>query len=236
MRSFTRETFIQILKDHGQQPSDVQMAQFDRYVKELAEWNQKMNLTAITIEEEIWEKHFYDSIVPFENLSHKTLCDVGSGAGFPGIPLKIVFPDMELTIVEPLQKRCRFLETVKEALDLKGVNIYPERAEDFVKEHRESYDVVSARAVARLSILLELCAPLVKMKGHFIALKGKQGHEELLEAQKALDILGMKLEKEDTIDVDEATRINLYMQKVKPTPNKYPRAYGQIKKKPLGGV
>lgn len=143
---------------------------------------------------------------------------------------------MELTIVEPLQKRCRFLETVKEALDLKGVNIYPERAEDFVKEHRESYDVVSARAVARLSILLELCAPLVKMKGHFIALKGKQGHEELLEAQKALDILGMKLEKEDTIDVDEATRINLYMQKVKPTPNKYPRAYGQIKKKPLGGV
>ena len=148
----------------------------------LLEWNQKMNLTAITIEEEIWEKHFYDSIVPFENLSHKTLCDVGSGAGFPGIPLKIVFPDMELTIVEPLQKRCRFLETVKEALDLKGVNIYPERAEDFVKEHRESYDVVSARAVARLSILLELCAPLVKMKGHFIALKGKQGHEELLEA------------------------------------------------------
>ena len=216
--------------------SPEQMEQFFLYGRLLVEWNQKMNLTAITIEEEIWEKHFYDSIVPFENLSHKTLCDVGSGAGFPGIPLKIVFPDMELTIVEPLQKRCRFLETVKEALDLKGVNIYPERAEDFVKEHRESYDVVSARAVARLSILLELCAPLVKMKGHFIALKGKQGHEELLEAQKALDILGMKLEKEDTIDVDEATRINLYMQKVKPTPNKYPRAYGQIKKKPLGGV
>lgn len=232
----TKETFKKALENKNIMVTKKMLDQFEKYMQLLLEWNQKMNLTAITIEEEIWEKHFYDSIVPFENLSHKTLCDVGSGAGFPGIPLKIVFSDMELTIVEPLQKRCRFLETVKEALDLKGVNIYPERAEDFVKEHRESYDVVSARAVARLSILLELCAPLVKMKGHFIALKGKQGHEELLEAQKALDILGMKLEKEDTIDVDEATRINLYMQKVKPTPNKYPRAYGQIKKKPLGGV
>lgn len=235
----TKETFKKALENKNIMVTKKMLDQFEKYMQLLLEWNQKMNLTAITIEEEIWEKHFYDSIVPFENLSHKTLCDVGSGAGFPGIPLKIVFPDMELTIVEPLQKRCRFLETVKEALDLKGVNIYPERAEDFVKElkeHRESYDVVSARAVARLSILLELCAPLVKMKGHFIALKGKQGHEELLEAQKALDILGMKLEKEDTIDVDEATRINLYMKKVKPTPNKYPRAYGQIKKKPLGGV
>ena len=219
----TKETFKKALENKNIMVTEKMLDQFEKYMQLLLEWNQKMNLTAITIEEEIWEKHFYDSIVPFENLSHKTLCDVGSGAGFPGIPLKIVFPDMEL-------------ETVKEALDLKGVNIYPERAEDFVKEHRESYDVVSARAVARLSILLELCAPLVKMKGHFIALKGKQGHEELLEAQKALDILGMKLEKEDTIDVDEAIRINLYMQKVKPTPNKYPRAYGQIKKKPLGGV
>lgn len=232
----TKEQFRNKLKKQGLIITDRMIEQFEKYMELLLEWNQKMNLTAITKEEEIWEKHFYDSIVPFENLSHKTLCDVGSGAGFPGIPLKIVFPDMELTIVEPLQKRCRFLETVKETLDLKDIFIYPERAEDFVKEHRESYDIVSARAVARLSILLELCAPLVKMKGDFIALKGKQGHDELVEAQKALDVLGMKLIKEDTIDVDEATRINLYMKKIKTTPTKYPRAYGQIKKKPLGGM
>ena len=231
--------FEQQLAELGITLTQTQFNQFDKYYEMLVEWNKVMNLTGITEYEEVNEKHFVDSLALVKALDIskvQTVIDIGTGAGFPGIPLKIVFPDMELTIVEPLQKRCRFLETVKEALDLKGVNIYPERAEDFVKEHRESYDVVSARAVARLSILLELCAPLVKMKGHFIALKGKQGHEELLEAQKALDILGMKLEKEDTIDVDEATRINLYMQKVKPTPNKYPRAYGQIKKKPLGGV
>lgn len=232
----TKEQFRNKLKKQGLIITDRMIEQFEKYMELLLEWNQKMNLTAITKEEEIWEKHFYDSIAPFDNLSQKSLCDVGSGAGFPGIPLKIVFPEMKLTIVEPLQKRCRFLETVKETLDLKDIFIYPERAEDFVKEHRESYDIVSARAVARLSILLELCAPLVKMKGDFIALKGKQGHDELVEAQKALDVLGMKLIKEDTIDVDEATRINLYMKKIKTTPTKYPRAYGQIKKKPLGGM
>ena len=101
----TKETFKKALENKNIMVTKKMLDQFEKYMQLLLEWNQKMNLTAITIEEEIWEKHFYDSIVPFENLSHKTLCDVGSGAGFPGIPLKIVFPDMELTIVEPLQKR-----------------------------------------------------------------------------------------------------------------------------------
>ena len=143
----TKETFKKALENKNIMVTKKMLDQFEKYMQLLLEWNQKMNLTAITIEEEIWEKHFYDSIVPFENLSHKTLCDVGSGAGFPGIPLKIVFPDMELTIVEPLQKRCRFLETVKEALDLKGVNIYPERAEDFWASNNSSCPCFPFKAI-----------------------------------------------------------------------------------------
>ena len=231
----TKDTFKSALEEKGILVSDAMIEQFEKYMHLLIEWNQKMNLTAITKEEEIWEKHFYDSIAPFKDLSKMEVCDVGSGAGFPGIPLKIVFPEMKLTIVEPLQKRCRFLEMVVQELNLENVSIHPVRAEDFVKDHREIFDVVSARAVARLSVLLELCAPLVKIGGSFVALKGKQGHEELVEAQKALSTLGMELVREEKIDVDEATRINLYMKKVRPTPKKYPRAYGQIKKKPLGG-
>lgn len=230
----TKQTFKEALNKLGIEITEKQLAQFEQYMELLIEWNEKMNLTAITKEEEVWEKHFYDSIAPFGKLEDISLCDVGSGAGFPGIPLKIVFPSMSLTIVEPLQKRCRFLETVKEELGLEKVEIHAARAEDFVKDNREKFDIVSARAVARLAILLELCAPLVCVDGSFIALKGKQGHEELLEAKQAIEVLGMSLEKEDETSVDDATRINLYFKKKKHTPQKYPRAYGQIKKKPLG--
>lgn len=231
----TKEIFINACKNMGIELTKNQIGQFETYMKLLIEWNEKMNLTAITEEEEIWEKHFYDSIVPFGPLKDVSLCDVGSGAGFPGIPLKIVFPSISLTIIEPLQKRCRFLETVKEMLELEDVTVLSKRAEDHAKENRECFDIVSARAVARLSVLLELCAPLVKINGRLIALKGKQGHEELMEAGNAIEVLGLKLNKEDKINIDDATRINLYFDKVKKTPSKYPRAYGQIKKKPLGG-
>lgn len=231
----TKDTFKQALLEFGVQVNEEQLAQFEKYMNLLIEWNEKMNLTAITKEEEIWEKHFYDSIVPFDSLTTESVCDVGSGAGFPGLPLKIVYPEIQLTIVEPLQKRCRFLETVCQDLGLEKVTIEARRAEDYVKEKREAFDLVSARAVARLAVLAELCAPLVKVKGRFIALKGKQGHEELMEAKQAVSILGLELEKEDQIHVEDATRINLYFRKIKHTPAKYPRAYSQIKKKALGG-
>lgn len=231
----TKDGFKQKCKEIGIELSDAQLQQFERYMELLIEWNQKMNLTAIVEEEEIWEKHFWDSIEPFDNLSNLSLCDVGSGAGFPGVPLKIVYPSMSLTILEPLQKRCRFLETVKEELGLEDVSIHSVRAEDYAKEHREIFDIVSARAVARLSILMELCAPLVKVDGQFIALKGKQGHEELEEAKNALSLLGLSFKQEQSASIDGAARINLYFNKENKTPKKYPRAYGQIKKKPLGG-
>ena len=162
--------------------------------------------------------------------------DIGSGAGFPGIPVKIAFPHVHMTLVEPLQKRCRFLNEVKTQLNLENLDILNVRVEDLAKVKRECFDVVSARAVAKLSILLELCVPIVKMNRTMVALKGKNGHEELLNAKKAIDTLGVELVDEEKFMIEEdATRINLYFKKVKHTPSKYPRAYGQIKKKPLEG-
>lgn len=231
----TKQDFIDALKKENIELTETQLQQFELYKELLLEWNQKMNLTAITKEEEIWEKHFYDSIYPFISLSFETMCDVGSGAGFPGIPVKIVYPNLSLTIVEPLQKRCKFLEEVKKQLKLENVSINAARAEDFVKDHREQFDLVSARAVARLSILLELCVPLVKVNGMMVALKGKNGKQELSDASEAMRILSVNVEKEEVFNLDsDATRMNFYLRKKKGTPKKYPRAYGQIKKKPLG--
>ena len=232
----TQQQFIEAIQKLNIQLSPVQIEQLKKYMELLVEWNEKMNLTAITDEEQVWEKHFYDSILPFANLNFASMCDVGSGAGFPGIPVQIVFPHVHMTLVEPLQKRCRFLNEVKEQLNLTNLEVINARAEDFAKERREQYDVVSARAVAKLSILLELCVPFVKKGGTMIALKGKNGMEELEQAQKAISVLGIQLESETTSVIeDDATRINLYFKKIKNTPNKYPRAYGQIKKKPLEG-
>lgn len=232
----TKLEFQKACLDAGIQFSKEQMNQFEKYMNLLVEWNEKMNLTAITSEEEIWEKHFYDSIMPFSNIQFNTMCDIGSGAGFPGIPVKIAFPNVHMTLVEPLQKRCRFLNEVKTQLCINDLDILNVRAEDLAKEKRECFDVVSARAVAKLSILLELCVPFVKMKGTMVALKGKNGHEELVNAKKAIETLGVELEDEEKFMIEEnATRINLYFKKIKHTPNKYPRAYGQIKKKPLEG-
>lgn len=230
----TKEEFKEKLKADGLELSDLQMSQLETYKNMLLDWNEKMNLTAITKEEEIWEKHFYDSIYPFLKEDFKSLADIGSGAGFPGIPVQIAWPEKKITLVEPLQKRCKFLNAVKDELKLDNLQIKNERAEDFAKWHREKFDAVSARAVARLSILMELCVPLLKTGGTFIALKGRNGMEELAAAAPALDKLFMSLDhKEDFLLDNEAERINFYFKKNKKTPASYPRAYGVIKKKPL---
>lgn len=229
----TKEQFEKALKEKGIELSSHQLEQFEEYMKLLIEWNQKMNLTAITEPDQIWQKHFYDSILPFIGQDFTSLCDIGSGAGFPGIPVKIVWPDTSLTLVEPIKKRCTFLKEVVDTLGLKDVTILNIRAEDLAKTHRARFDLVSARAVARLSILLELCTPLVKKDGWIIALKGRNGNQELENAAPAIKELFLKLmdTKEDALDDEE--RINFYFQKVKETPKKYPRAYSLIKKKPL---
>jgi 16S rRNA (guanine(527)-N(7))-methyltransferase GidB len=232
-----KEQFIQALKEKGIILTDKQIEQFEIYYQTLIEWNEKMNLTAITIKEEVYLKHFYDSLtVSFDYPLHQQkLCDIGAGAGFPSIPLKIVYPSLHVTIVDSLAKRIVFLNHLIQVLELENVEAVHARAEEYALKHREDFDVVMARAVARLNILDELCLPLVKKNGYFIALKGLKAKEELQEAQKGIQLLGGKVEKEvDFLLTDENDhRSHIYIQKIKATPMKYPRAFAKIKKNPL---
>ncbi len=227
------ENFINKLKEHDITLSDTQLKQFDDYRRLLQEYNKIMNLTAIIETDEIYIKHFYDSILPatFIPLSG-SLLDVGAGAGFPSIPLKIVYPELDVTILEPNNKRVRFLNTLCEELEI-NVKIVEERAEDYIKNSSIRYDFVSARAVANLQVLAELCIPFVKVGGYFVALKGRRYEEELAASKNALKTLNGEVVDVFTTDLDEADRAIILIKKTKKTSNKYPRNYGQIKKRPL---
>jgi len=235
----TPEQFYNNLAEFKVTLSDNQKWQLQRYYELLVEWNEKMNLTGITKQEEVYLKHFYDSLLGFlmfENIYNcKTLCDVGSGAGFPALPVKIVFPHLKMDLVDSLGKRVNFLNHVINEIGLQEVKAYHSRAEDYAKKHREYFDIVTARAVARLNILSELCVPLVKVEGYFIALKSQTGDEELTESKKALETLGVKLIDVKQIQLPEEAgqRTNIYIKKEKKTPIKYPRAFGKIKTNPI---
>lgn len=234
MRTFNQEIFKKELQKLGISLTVKQEAQFRTYVSMLQHWNEKMNLTAICEESAIYEKHFYDSILPFVKVQGiQSLCDVGAGAGFPSIPLKIVFPEWNVTIVEPLQKRIHFLQALCEELQLE-VTLRNVRAEDFAKDHREQFDLVTARAVANLPVLSELCVPLVSLNGLFVAMKGANGKEEVELAKYAIQCLGCQLSNISENELsDGSKRINVFYKKIKKTPKHYPRAYSQIKKHPL---
>ena len=159
---------------------------------------------------------FYDSVLPFLHTNATSLCDVGAGAGFPSIPVKILYPDLEITILEPLAKRIRFLEALCSELQLTNVHCLHVRAEEYAAAHRECFDIVSARAVASLPVLSELCLPLVRVGGQFIAMKGPGAKEEVLAAKHAIETLGARLEKqEETLLSDGAVRINVFYYKEK---------------------
>lgn len=232
-----QEQFINILESKGISLSSKQKEQFEIYYQTLVEWNEKMNLTAITQKEDVYLKHFYDSLtISFDyDLNNQSLCDVGAGAGFPSIPLKVVYPDLKITIVDSLSKRITFLKHLFQVLDLKDVEAVSARAEEYALKHRESFDIVTARAVARLNILDELCLPLVKVGGDFITLKGLKAKEELNEAKQGIEKLGGKVVKEESFTLTDENdhRCNIYIHKVKNTPSKYPRDFSRIKKKPL---
>ena len=232
-----QEQFIEALLKQGITLTKRQLDQFHLYYKTLVEWNEKMNLTAITNEEDVYLKHFYDSLtISFNHdFNDQTLCDIGAGAGFPSIPLKIVYPHLKITIVDSLSKRITFLKHLVEVLELEDVEAIASRAEEYALNHRESFDIVSARAVARLNILDELCLPLVKENGYFITLKGLKAREELNEAQYGIRVLGGQVKEcvDFTLTDENDYRSNIYIQKVKKTPIKYPRPFGKIKKKPL---
>lgn len=233
----TELEFQNHLKDKGIILDTKQIELFQKYYEILVEWNQKMNLTAITEKEDVYLKHFYDSLtIAFDfEFQNQSIIDVGAGAGFPSIPLKIVYPDLKITIVDSLNKRITFLNHLFKELELMNCQAIAARAEEYAKDNREKADIVMARAVARLNILDELCLPLVKKDGYFLSLKGKKAKEELNEAKKGIHILGGKIEKisDFTLADLEDHRSNIIIKKIKTTPSKYPRQFSKIKKQPL---
>ena len=200
----------------------------------VVEQNKVMNLTAITEPEQVAKLHLLDSIslLTVLDLKGKKMIDVGCGAGFPGVPVKIACPEVELTLLDSLGKRMNWLETILPQLGVEA-NCVTARAEEAVATCREQYDVATSRAVARLNILLELTAPFVKVGGHVLAMKGTAAHEELAEAKGAINKLGLKLEAVKEFPVDGTAHTVIVLKKVSPTPAKYPRRFAKIKQNPL---
>ena len=246
MKSLTDEEFISTLIQECKKQKielDESKAQALKEYKELlVEWNEKMNLTAITEDYEVIIKHFVDCLECTHLITNeKKIIDVGTGAGFPGMPLAIFYPQIEFTLLDGLNKRLIFLEEVVNKLGLKNVKIVHARAEEAARneEYFESFDAVVSRAVANLPVLLEYTSPYVKVNGKCIVMKGDNAKEELELAKNAMNILKLKNVKEKEykysykIDNEEYNRTILYIEKMGNTPNKYPRNYGQIKKKAL---
>lgn len=233
-----RQTLIEKAKTMGWKIAPAQTEQFQTYMELLLEWNEKMNLTAITDPQEVVEKHFLDSLtlLTWDKLKQGAkVIDVGTGAGFPGIPLKIMRPDIDLTLLDGTQKRLNFLGEVCTALKLSARRVH-KRAEEagLDKTMRERYDLAVARAVAFFPVLAEYCLPLIKMKGHFIAMKGPGAAEELKEAANALEILGSDDPQLLSLTLPDGEERSLVIcQKLRFTPKGYPRHGGTILKHPL---
>ena len=226
--------FKEALLNKGLAISDYQLNQFIQYYEFLCDYNNKVNLTAITTEADVFSKHFYDSLlVMFDIPLEGTMVDVGAGAGFPSVPLKILNPELKLVLLEPINKKAEFLRQLVEKLKLDNVEVRCERSEDFALNNLDKFDLVVSRAVANLVVLTELCLPLVKVGGLFCALKGSNGLVELSEGKKAISILGGGDVKTFKHSYQEQTRINIYVKKLKETPKGYPRSFAKIKKKPL---
>ena len=200
----------------------------------VVEQNKVMNLTAITEPDQVAKLHLLDSlsILAVKDLKGKRMVDVGCGAGFPGVPVKIACPEVELTLLDSLGKRMNWLETILPTLGVQA-NCVTARAEEAVANVRETYDIATSRAVARLNILLELTAPFVKVGGFVLAMKGTAAMEELEEAKKAIKTLGLKLEEVREFPVDGTAHTVIVLKKVAPTPAKYPRRFAKIKQAPL---
>lgn len=219
--------------------SDVSLNQFQKYYELLIEWNEKINLTAITEKEDVIVKHFLDSaaLLSYMDLSEQSIIDIGTGAGFPGIVLKIMCPSCKVTLLDSLNKRIKFLNEVIDVLDLKNINAVHGRAEDFAhdKQYREKYDIVTSRAVANLSTLSEYCLPFAKVNGMFIPYKSGNIDEELSESKKAISILGSSVEKVERFILPNTDfeRSLVFVKKNKATQKQYPRKSGIPSKNPL---
>lgn len=226
--------------EYGLNLTEDQISAFNKYYELLYEWNKKINLTAITEPKDVAIKHMVDSLSCFKADLFKentSLIDVGTGAGFPGLPLKIFCPSLKLTLLDSLNKRVKFLQLVVDELGLKDVEVIHARSEEAArnKKYREKFDLATARAVARLPIICEYCLPFVKNGGTFIALKGRQYEEETTQAQKAIKVLGGEIADIMPVKLPEIDdkRAVIYIKKVKSTPKTYPRKAGTPERNPI---
>ena len=216
--------------------SPAQLDQLDHYAEILVSYNEKVNLTAITSPEGIEDRHFSDSLLfAAQPEVQGKMVDVGTGAGFPGMPLKILEPSIRMTLLDSLGKRITFLQEVCNELGLQNVQCVHARAEEFAAEHRQSFDFAVSRAVANLSVLCELCLPLVKAGGYFLSMKSVESDEELESAKKAIKILGGQVERTADYQIPgtEVVHRVIFIKKIAETPKKYPRPFAKIKKNPL---
>lgn len=224
----------EVFKKYGIDLSNIQLEKFEKYKNLLKEYNEKFNITAITDDKEIILKHFVDSCIGLKLICGKNLIDIGSGGGFPAIPIKILKDDLSLTLVESIGKKANFLEIVVKELELKNVKILNSRAEDIAKDelYREKFEVCTARAVARLNTLSEYCLPFVKIGGNFISYKGI-ADEEIIEAESAVKILGGRISQIEKYRLEKAQRALICIEKISKTDKKYPRGNGKERKNPL---
>lgn len=232
----TQSNFIIELEKMNIKLDDEQLSQLQMYYELLIEYNKVMNLTGITEKEEVYLKHFYDSLTIVKSIdlnSIESVCDIGTGAGFPGLVLKIVFPSLKVTLIDSLNKRINFLNTVIDKLKLKDVSAIHCRIEEYAIKNRDKFDIVTARAVASTNILLEYSIPIVKQNGFFIAMKGRVENEG--DFTHALDELKVKFisEAKFKLPIEDSIRTILKFKKIGITPKKYPRKYKEIKNKPL---
>lgn len=237
------EQFVTALQDHGLTVTEQQQTQFDQYLQLLLATNQKFNLTTITEPADVYLKHFYDSLtvaiyVPQLQTQAVSLCDVGAGAGFPSIPLKIMFPQLKVTIVDSLNKRIGFLQELVDTLGLTNVTLVHDRAETFGAKNapaRETFDYVTGRALARMSVLSELCLPLVKVGGQLLAMKASGADDELTQALFAIKTLGGKVAHSDQFELPLSGDLReiIVIDKIASTPKRYPRRPGTPNKEPL---
>ena len=233
----TEKQFIEALKNLNIVVLEEQLKKLNDYASFLMEYNKNVNLTRIDSLEQIYLKHFYDSLTICEALDFSkvaTMLDIGSGAGFPGMVLAIFFPEIKVTLLDSNSKKTTFLKLLAQRLQLNNVKVITDRAEQYCKEYRESFDLVTARAVANLTVLSELCIPFVKEGSYFISMKGSNS-EEIIEAESAIEVLGAKIE--EVIDFqlpnDGGGRNLVKIRKVNKTKSIYPRRYDKIIKNPL---
>lgn len=232
----TENYFYKIITKYKTENIDEIQKKFEIYFNELVSYNEKVNLTSITKKDEVYEKHFIDSILPSDFIKDgSTVCDIGTGAGFPSYPLAIINPTLKIYAVDSLNKRIDFLNMLSQKLELTNVFNFHSRAEDFVKNYREKFNYVVSRAVSKLNTLAEYCLPLVKIGGYMLAYKSLSYKEELAEAENAIKILGGKVEciLEYDLELTEQKRYIIAIKKIKETPKKYPRGQNKPKLQPI---